>query len=254
MGVVRSAAILVLGATLVGGPASAVDVALDISTSSETLCTGAVSGVTFCDLTDVAEGEVTATWSLSGPEILNGYDLRVSWDDEELELLSCEALYSDVSGAVSLLFDPCVTDDPSGSDVAAISLVGLETTALFRMTFGLTDLALCDTDGLADLSWTPNGAGLSPGSVVLTNPGGASVDVGVAVKQCNDGVDNEGDGKIDFDGGVCAGLPVAEQTDPDPHCASAVDDTEKQQGCGIGFELAFVLGLIALVRARRRGR
>jgi len=57
--------------------------------------------------------------------------------------------------------------------------------------------------------------------------------------ECSDGIDNEGDGRIDFPN--------------DPHCASASDDRERAvvRSCGLGFEIVLVPALVAL-RLRRR--
>ncbi|MEN8159794.1 MAG: S8 family serine peptidase [Myxococcota bacterium] len=103
-----------------------------------------------------------------------------------------------------------------------------------------------DSDGFVDHSPTP-GAG-DPG---CQSPSGARED-----PQCQDGVNNDPgqDALIDFDGGASAGLPLEQQTDPDPQC---VDQPGKNRealpsgtgGCGIGPEL-LLLGL-ALQRLRR---
>jgi sugar lactone lactonase YvrE/mono/diheme cytochrome c family protein len=59
----------------------------------------------------------------------------------------------------------------------------------------------------------------------------------VKVPQCSNGIDDDGDGLLDH--------PA------DPQCASPTDDSEGYvQACGLGFEVAFALGLLAL---RRRG-
>ncbi|MCP5056075.1 MAG: S8 family serine peptidase [bacterium] len=59
---------------------------------------------------------------------------------------------------------------------------------------------------------------------------------------CQDGIDNDGDGRIDFTG-----------ASPDPGCASDFDTSETNPGssCGVGFELVLVLPLILAARRRR---
>jgi cysteine-rich repeat protein len=64
--------------------------------------------------------------------------------------------------------------------------------------------------------------------------------------QCDDGQDNDGDGFTDFDPDPGQG---------DPHCFGPTDDKEKKKKvCGLGFELALGLGLVAAWRRRRGGR
>jgi hypothetical protein len=63
---------------------------------------------------------------------------------------------------------------------------------------------------------------------------------------CDDGVDNDDDGRVDWDGG---GVGAA-----DPQCAAASNDREAVRACGVGYELALVVPLLlALERRRRRG-
>lgn len=76
--------------------------------------------------------------------------------------------------------------------------------------------------------------------------------------QCQDGVDNDRDGSIDFDGGasVNGGVPLGA---PDPSCTQPWGNRENPPlpgSCGLGAESALVLGaLAAWVRSRaRRGR
>jgi hypothetical protein len=79
--------------------------------------------------------------------------------------------------------------------------------------------------GCRDLNWDPE----SPG--------------------CQDNIDNDGDGKIDWNGGSGGGTP-------DPECTAPWRRLEKASqpppGCGIGFELALVLPLLARWRRARR--
>lgn len=66
---------------------------------------------------------------------------------------------------------------------------------------------------------------------------------------CNDGLDNDGDGRIDFDGGAAAngGVPLGGL---DPECATPSSGEHAAAGCGIGVELCLAVG--ALMRRRRR--
>jgi hypothetical protein len=64
---------------------------------------------------------------------------------------------------------------------------------------------------------------------------------------CQDGVDNDGDGRIDADGGMAWGLPAEDVTEPDPYCflsgAPAPWRTleRRPRGCGLGGEVALLL-------------
>jgi hypothetical protein len=69
---------------------------------------------------------------------------------------------------------------------------------------------------------------------------------------CADGVDNDGDGHIDFDGGRwLAGTAL---TAPDASCGSRPSTTSENagSGCGLGFELVPALALLSALRRRRR--
>jgi mono/diheme cytochrome c family protein len=83
----------------------------------------------------------------------------------------------------------------------------------------------------------PDSAGVY--TLTLEASDGASLVPGVfewlvATAQCSNGIDDDGDGKID--------------NPADPQCGSASDDREAGPSCGFGFELAFALGGLALRR------
>jgi len=63
-------------------------------------------------------------------------------------------------------------------------------------------------------------------------PSGCDIGAYETTKGAN-GLDDDGDGRIDFDGGATAGLPPGEQTAPDPQCASATCVREHPT-CGLG--------------------
>ena len=69
--------------------------------------------------------------------------------------------------------------------------------------------------------------------------------------RCNDGLDNDGDGKFDFDGGATATRGVT-LGPPDPQCTHAWINSEASSGCGVGAELALVIPLLGLAARRRR--
>jgi Zn-dependent metalloprotease len=103
-----------------------------------------------------------------------------------------------------------------------------------------------DNDGDGAIDFRPGGGG---------DPGCASA---VAVREnpvCQDGLDNDHDGRKDWDGGASAGLPVSQQTQPDPQCTTSWRNLERA-GCGLGFEVALVIPLLAqgFARARRGAR
>jgi uncharacterized repeat protein (TIGR03806 family) len=68
---------------------------------------------------------------------------------------------------------------------------------------------------------------------------------------CADGIDNDGDGRIDFDGGRW--FNGVATTPPDAECAGRPSSTSEGSGsaCGLGFEVAPVLALLAALRRRR---
>jgi CSLREA domain-containing protein len=93
-------------------------------------------------------------------------------------------------------------------------------------------------------------------------PHGAGCDIGAyEVTSCADGRDNDGDGRVDFDGGAwldgngdgfvdAAFDPATPRvTAPDPQCAGDASKTEWTGACGLGAELALLLAVLG-----RRGR
>ena len=83
------------------------------------------------------------------------------------------------------------------------------------------------------------------------DPGCASRAATTETTKCQDGLDNDWDGRIDFDGGVSAGVAVP--TERDLQCGNATVDRENvPRRCGLGFELALLAP--PLLWARRRYR
>jgi hypothetical protein len=75
---------------------------------------------------------------------------------------------------------------------------------------------------------------------------------GVGHSQCQDGINNDFQSGIDFDGGVSIwGLAVDEA---DPECIGRPwQDFERRSFCGLGFEVALLLpGVMGLRRRRLR--
>jgi hypothetical protein len=70
--------------------------------------------------------------------------------------------------------------------------------------------------------------------------------------KCQDGLDNDADGKFDFDGGAAANGGAA-LGPVDPQCTTAFRNKESPGSCGLGFEVAIV-GLLARFVRRRSAR
>jgi uncharacterized membrane protein len=63
--------------------------------------------------------------------------------------------------------------------------------------------------------------------------------------QCDDLADNDGDGRVDWDGGLF-GHP------PDPQCGQPWKNSEAKARCGLGFEAALLVAPLMLLLRRRR--
>jgi hypothetical protein len=68
--------------------------------------------------------------------------------------------------------------------------------------------------------------------------------------ECQNGLDDDGDGRIDFDGGRAANGGSA-LGQPDPECKAAYQRSESS-GCGLGFEVGVALTLLAWRRRQIR--
>ena len=70
---------------------------------------------------------------------------------------------------------------------------------------------------------------------------------------CSDGIDNDFDGLIDWDGGAAwnDGIPI---TDPDPQCVGKPwrNGERPSSSCGLGIELALLLPPLFWMHRRRR--
>lgn len=72
--------------------------------------------------------------------------------------------------------------------------------------------------------------------------------------QCQDGLDNDGQPGTDFDGGVSAGA-TADPNGADPQCTAGWKKLEAaQSSCGLGPELIALLPALAFARIRRSAR
>lgn len=130
---------------------------------------------------------------------------------------------------------PFVDSSPSGNDLTA---TGTPTLLGDVPSFACSDGVDADVDGYTDY----------PADI------GCGTAVGVEAPQCQDGADNDSDGFRDFDGGVSVlGQLSPSITAPDPNCVGP-GDRKEAASCGLGPELAWVVGLIWIGRRERRRR
>lgn len=72
--------------------------------------------------------------------------------------------------------------------------------------------------------------------------------------KCQNGANDDGQIGTDFDGGVSVhGAGNGDPNGADPQCTTPWRDNEKASSCGLGYELALALPLLAQLRRRRRG-
>jgi hypothetical protein len=154
-----------LAASLAAQPASALSLTLAGPTSGA-LTTGV-------GMESAAPStQLSFTIGLDAASTINGYDVTIAWDASELAFASA----TPVTG---LAFGPAPNAGSSaGTRVAALSLAGVLTSTLFSVTF---DVLGNSQDGVADfrvyVDALANGSGISPGSLSLSNPSGAGIDV-----------------------------------------------------------------------------
>ena len=121
---------------------------------------------------------VTFQVDLEAETSINGYDLTIGWDPQELSFASASQLFPDFLPPDTFPFTvPPDPNEPDGTRIAAIQLTGFATTALFNVTFDILDVV---RDGLADFWWLAdaqtNGCGLSPGDLCpFENPAGSGI-------------------------------------------------------------------------------
>jgi hypothetical protein len=112
------------------------------------------------------------------------------------------------------------------------------------------DQADADADGFGDACETVCANGLDDdgdGAIDFpADPGCKTEASAIENPQCDDELDNDADGKVDWDGGAAA-------DPPDPQCAGTPWKNKERPPCGVGAELALLLPLLGRIARRRRG-
>ena len=86
----------------------------------------------------------------------------------------------------------------------------------------------------------------------LDDPGCINPSYFTESPQCQDGIDNDGDGKMDYDAGLSAN-GFADPAGSDPYCAGTPwVNLESLPTCGLGAELALLLPPLMWIWRRRR--
>ena len=161
-----------------------------------------------------------------------------------------EMLYDPATGTVDVSVDgvPTILANPGATQTQVDAP---------RIAFGSNDDA-----GTGHAEWAEVEFAIVPGCMDgVDNDGDGLVDFAEDIscadardeefKTCSDGIDNDGDGGIDWDGGawINEGVPLGA---PDPQCVGPTHRYE--QACGLGFEVAPLLIGLAALRRRRRTR
>jgi hypothetical protein len=117
--------------------------------------------------------------------------------------------------------------------------------------------SLAEPFGLGPIHWpsaTPCNDGVDDdgdGRIDMADPGCGSATAPREDPRCQNGLDDDGDGRIDFDGGRVANGGTALAA-ADPQCQSADQQSETGSRCGLGAEVS--AALLALRGAARRMR
>jgi hypothetical protein len=122
---------IALALAVYAGPSTAAVIALELDPACDTVTTGQAT----CEVQSGSTVEVTFTLSPGTPETINGYDLEVRWDSDELTLQSTAQLSPDTGTPEPFLEAP---SDPTDSRAFVFAVTASETTQLFRMTFVAT--------------------------------------------------------------------------------------------------------------------
>jgi hypothetical protein len=181
---------------------------------------------------ETASAGAPSTLSVSG-----SFSSDVDWAGVAVEVRSQPADPPDI-----VSFDPPI--GPVGSEV---TLTGSGFTDATLVAFGGAPASGFTLDSDAQIRATVPSAAVD-GPITVSSSGGTAASLEsfeVRLPACDDGVDNDLDGQIDWNGGP-SGEPA------DPGCGGlAWRDREWARGCGLAFEPALALLLLARARSRR---